>query len=249
MTQTQYGFFFDQSRCTGCQTCSVACKSYHELPLGPLKYLRVYQYEKGSFPDVRLHLQWIPCYHCQSPACAEACPAEAIHKEARFGAVLIDSQKCNGCRLCYDACPYGAPVFESDDPTCKAHKCTLCFDRLQQGEKPVCVLACPLRALDFGPLTDLMKTYGRLQDLEDLPDSRTTKPSVVFKARREKRRLVPYDPEKALRLFMRRDPLPPVFTSLSDITEIPDDLVGRSRLVIKHASAEDLLHRTRNDEG
>ncbi len=73
----QYGFFFDQSRCTGCQTCSVACKSYHELPAGPLKYLRVYQVEKGAFPDVRLHLHWIPCYHCRAPACVGACPTRA----------------------------------------------------------------------------------------------------------------------------------------------------------------------------
>lgn len=246
---TQYGFFFDQSRCTGCQTCSVACKSYHELPAGPLKYLRIYQYEKGAFPDVRLHMQWVPCYHCESPACRDVCPTQAIYKETRFGAVLIQSEKCDGCRLCYDACPYGAPVFESDDPGAKAQKCTLCVDRLERGEKPVCVLACPLRALDFGLLTDLRNLYGPCRDLEDLPDSRTTNPSVVFKARHEKRKIVPYDAKKALRLFMTRDPLPPVFTSLADVEEIPENLVGRSRLVIKHASAEDLLRCTRNDEG
>ena len=246
---TQYGFFFDQSRCTGCQTCSVACKSYHELPVGPLKYLRIYQYEKGAFPDVRLHMHWVPCYHCEVPACVDACASQAIYKEARFGAVLIDSEKCDGCRLCYDACPYGAPVFESDDAGAKARKCTLCVDRLERGEKPACVLACPLRSLDFGPLPELRKTYGLDRDLEDLPDSRTTKPSVVFRTRHEKRRLVPYDAKKALRLFMRRDPLPPIFTSLSDVEEIPENLVGRSRLVIKHASAEDLLRWTRNDEG
>jgi len=74
---TQYGFFFDQSRCTGCQTCSVACKNCHELPPGPLKYLRIYQYEKGSFPDVRLHTQWVPCYHCEKPACVDTCVGSA----------------------------------------------------------------------------------------------------------------------------------------------------------------------------
>jgi anaerobic dimethyl sulfoxide reductase subunit B (iron-sulfur subunit) len=246
---TQHGFFFDQSRCTGCQTCSVACKNLHELPPGPLKYLRIYQYEKGSFPDVRLHTQWVPCYHCEKPVCAEACPAEAIHKESEFGAVLIDREKCDGCRLCYDACPYGAPVFESDETGVKAQKCTLCIDRLVRGEKPICVIACPLRALDFGPLHELMETYGGQRDLEDLPNSETTSPSIVFKARREKRELVPYNSEKALRLFMRRDPLPPVFTSLSHVTDIPEGLVGRNRLVLKHASAQDLLRCTRNDEG
>jgi anaerobic dimethyl sulfoxide reductase subunit B (iron-sulfur subunit) len=246
---TQYGFFFDQSRCTGCQTCAIACKSYHELPVGPVKYLRIYQYEKGAFPEVRLHMQWVPCYHCEAPVCVDACPAQAIHKEARFGAVLIDSDKCDGCRLCYDACPYGAPVFESDDAGAKAQKCTMCVDRLERGEKPVCVLACPLRSLDFGPVRELMKTYGERRDLDDLPASRTTRPSIVFRPRREKRKLIPYNAEKALRLFMRRDPLPPIYSAVSDVTHIPEGLVGRDRLVIKHASGEDLLQRTKNDEG
>jgi anaerobic dimethyl sulfoxide reductase subunit B (iron-sulfur subunit) len=123
------------------------------------------------------------------------------------------------------------------------------MDRLLRGEMPICVIACPLRALDFGPLDELTKIYGNERNLEDLPGSETTRPCVIFKARREKRRLVPYDSEKALELFMRRDPLPPVFTSISDMTEIPEGLVGRGRLVIKHPSARDLLRHTRNDEG
>ncbi len=245
----QHGYFFDQSRCTGCQTCSVACKNYNRLPPGPLKYLRIYQYEKGAFPDVRLHTQWVPCYHCENPVCAEACPSEAVYKEPEYGAVLLDREKCDGCRLCSNACPYGAPVFESNEMEAKARKCDLCIDRLARCEKPICVIACPLRALDFGPMDRLEKTYGTKRDLEDLPDSRATKPSVVFKARREKRQLVPYDSEKAIRLFMRRDPLPPIFTSPSDITDIPEDLVGRDRLEIKHSTVEDLLRCTRNDEG
>jgi len=99
---TQYGFFFDQSRCTGCRDCSVACKNWHQLPPGPLKYLKVYEYEKGSFPQVRIHFQWIPCYRCEEPACMSVCPVNAIRKEPKYGAVLIDSEKCTGCRICYD---------------------------------------------------------------------------------------------------------------------------------------------------
>ena len=163
--------------------------------------------------------------------------------------MLINSQKCDGCRICYDACPYGAPVFESDEIGGKAQKCTMCIDRLERGEQPICVMSCPTRALDFGPLGSLMASYGDKRDLEDMPSSRTTKPAIVVKPSTPKRQLVPYNAQRALELLMRRDPLPPVFTSLADVTEILAGTVGRSELVVKHASAEDLMRRTRNDEG
>ena len=246
---TQYALFFDQSRCTGCRDCSVACKNWHQLPAGPLKYLKVYEYEKGSFPLVRIHFQWVPCYHCEKPACVDACPVEAIRKEPKYGAVLIDSEKCTGCRNCYEECPYGAPVFESDDPGVLAQKCDMCIDRLESGELPICVGACSARALDFGPISEMQSRYGKNRDLEDLPDSRTTIPAVVFKPQAAKKQVVPYDAQKALKLMMRRDPLPPVFNSISDVTEIPEGTVGRDKFVIKHKSAADLMRYTRCDEG
>jgi len=246
---TQYAFFFDQSRCTGCRDCSVACKNWHQLPAGPLKYLKVYEYEKGSFPLVRIHFQWVPCYHCEKPACVDACPVEAIRKEPKYGAVLIDSEKCTGCRNCYEECPYGAPVFESDDPGVLAQKCDMCIDRLESGELPICVGACSARALDFGPISEMQSRYGKNRDLEDLPDSRTTIPAVVFKPQAAKKQVVPYDAQKALKLMMRRDPLPPVFNSISDVTEIPEGTVGRDKFVIKHKTALDLMRYTRCDEG
>lgn len=245
----QYGFFYDQSRCSGCHACAVACKSWHQLPPGPLKYLRVYQYERGTFPEVRLHFQWIPCYHCEKPACMESCPQQAIRKEEKYGAVLIDGEKCNGCRICYEVCPYGAPGFGGDEPGVKARKCDMCIDRLEMGWQPVCASACPLRALDFGPLEALSKRYGDRKDLEDLPPSAATKPAVIFKPHAAKRQLVPYDAPRAFQLLGKRDPLPSLFHAERDLVEIPKGMVGRSELVIKHPSAEDLMRRTRNDEG
>lgn len=246
---SQHGFFFDQSRCSGCHTCAVACKNWNGLPPGPLKYLRVYEYEKGSFPNVRIHFQWIPCYHCEEPVCIDACPCQAMYKEAKYGAVLIDSEKCDGCRICYEVCPYGALVFESDEIGVKAQKCDMCIDRLELSEQPICVLACPNRALDFGPWSTLIMRYGDRRDLEDMPTSRTTKPAVIFKPHTRKRQLVPYNRERALELLMRRDPLPPIFTSPADVMEIPSGTIGRTELVIKHKSAFDLMRYTRNDEG
>ena len=245
----QYGFVFDQGRCSGCRTCSVACKNWHNLPPGPLRYLRVYEYEKGKFPAVRLHYQWIPCYHCEKPVCIGACPSQALYKEPVYGAVLLNSDECDGCRACYDACPYGAIVFESDEPGATAQKCDMCIDRLEAGKFPICVSSCVTRALDFGPIDELIGKYGNKRDLEDLPDSTTTGPSVVFIAHAPKRQLVKYDAERALKLLARRDPLPPLFDNISDVTDIPAGIVGRSKLVIKHKSVEELMECTRNDEG
>jgi anaerobic dimethyl sulfoxide reductase subunit B (iron-sulfur subunit) len=245
----QYGFFFDQSRCSGCRTCAVACKIWNELPPGPLKYLKIYEYEKGAFPDIRVHFQWIPCYHCEEPACVSSCPHEAIYKEKKYGAVLIDSEKCDGCRICYDVCPYGSPVFESDESGVKPQKCNMCIDRLEMALQPVCVLACPNRALDFGPLSSLIEKYGDIRELEDMPGGQNTSPAVLFKPHSEKRQLVPYNTEIALELLMNRDQLPSVFKSPADILEIPEGMIGRSVLVIKHQTSAELMCYTRNDEG
>jgi anaerobic dimethyl sulfoxide reductase subunit B len=245
----QHGFFFDQSRCSGCRACTLACKSWNGLPPGPLKYLKIYEYEKGSFPDVRVHFQWIPCYHCEKPVCISKCRSGAIYKEKKYGAVIIDSEKCNGCRLCYKVCPYGAPVFESDEKKIKAQKCTMCIDRLEMGLKPICVLSCPNRSLDFGPLDLLVEKYSANRDLEDLPSSKTTQPAVIFKPHARKWQLIPYDTKRALELFMKRDPLPDVFKLSANIMDIPKGMVGRSELVIKHKSVVDLMHYTRNDDG
>ena len=130
----QHGFFFDQSRCSGCHTCAVACKSWHALPPGPLKYLKIYEYEKGSFVDVRLHFQWVPCYHCQDPVCVSSCPPGAMRKEEKYGAVLIESEKCDGCRICDDVCPDGAPACVSDVMGGQVRQRAMCSCRLGRAD-------------------------------------------------------------------------------------------------------------------
>lgn len=157
---TQYGFFIDLSRCIGCHGCVIACKQWHDVKPGPAKWMRVYQWERGSFPNIDLRVLPIPCFHCEKPVCAEACPNKAIIKEEKYGAVLVDPDKCTGARKCFEACPYGAPQFESDAPGTKMTKCTMCIDRLEKGDKPICVLSCSLRALEFGPLDEIKKKYA-----------------------------------------------------------------------------------------
>jgi len=155
-TVTQYGFFFDQSRCVGCQDCTISCKSWNLLPAGPVKWSRLYQWETGSFPNVRVNTLFAPCYHCANPVCIPAANG-AMYKEPNFGAVLIDPTQTQNpsLRAAWEACPYGAIVFDSDAPDANASKCTMCIDRLVQGQQPVCVMSCMMRALDFGKLSDL----------------------------------------------------------------------------------------------
>jgi len=250
---TQYAFFFDQSRCYGCKTCTVACKNWNDLEPGPEKWLRIFEWETGKFPEPRLHTLFVPCFHCEEPKCLDVCPSGAIYKEGKYGAVIVESDKCQDdgpCdRLCWDACPYGAPQFASDDPTAKMSKCNMCIDRLEKGELPVCVASCPVRALDFGPLEELEAKYGSLKDLNGLPESSETNPSVVFKPERLREKLVPYDSEHALRLFAERGDLPPLYADPAQVTNCPPGLVGRDHIDLKPDNVEELMRLTRNDEG
>jgi anaerobic dimethyl sulfoxide reductase subunit B (iron-sulfur subunit) len=242
----QYGFFFDQSRCTGCKACTVACKNWNDVPPGPAKRLRLFRWEKGVFPDLREHTLFAPCYHCEVPVCVDACPNGAIYKEEKYGAVLIDPDKCEGSRMCWQACPYGAVAFESDTPGEKAQKCNMCIDKLEQGEKPICVMSCPMRALDFGPFDEIQTNYGELKELEDMPSQETTWPAIVFKPHDSKQELVPYDAEKAKELLQYRWPMPPVFESGADIEAT--ELVAKKKLVMKPSDEEELMLYTRDDD-
>ena len=172
-------------------------------------------------------------------------------KEPKFGAVLIDPAKANSSTLrdAWNACPYGSIVFDSDSPNATAYKCNMCIDRLTQNLEPVCVASCSPRALDFGPLDDLQKKYGTVNQLEDLPTGATTTPAVVFKPHAGKKQLVSYDANAALQLLAKRDPYPPLFSSPSDVTTVPAGMVGRSKLVLKPSGTAEFMATTKHDEG
>lgn len=250
---TQYGFFFDQSRCIGCNACVIVCKQWYDIPPGPVKWMRVYQWEKGVFPNVKLHILAIPCYHCEKPVCIKACPNGALYKEEKYGSVLVEKDKCEGTRKCWLACPYGAPQYAGDKPGLKMSKCDMCIGRLEQGLKPLCVLSCSMRALEFGPIDELRGKYGELRRLHDMPNDSITGPAVVFKPADNKKQIISWDPEKALELWQKRqssgdEPLPDVFPAKSDVTEAPREIVGRNRLVLKAKNSEELMYYTTDDE-
>jgi anaerobic dimethyl sulfoxide reductase subunit B (iron-sulfur subunit) len=249
----QYGFYFDQSRCIGCNACLVACKQWHQLPPGPQKWIRVYQWERGSFPNTRLHFLAIPCYHCEKPLCVKACPNGAVYKEEKYGAVLVDPDKCTGERRCWRGCPYGSMMFAGDEIGEKASKCNMCIDRLREGKQPICVLSCSMRALEFGRITELRKRFGHLQQLEEMPSADLTLPSIVFNPSQPKRQIVTWNAEKALQLWRNRGPyLPetsrPLFDNVQDVTEIPSGMVGKNRLVLKAKNRDALMYYTTDDD-
>jgi anaerobic dimethyl sulfoxide reductase subunit B (iron-sulfur subunit) len=248
----QYGFFFDQSRCTDCRACVISCRDWNNISPGLLKWGRMFQWEKGTWPNVRLHYLFAPCYHCENPVCVDAANG-AMYKEEKYGAVLIDPDmaKSVDLRKANEACPYGAISFDSDAMDAMASKCTMCIDRLEQNQLPVCVESCPQRALDFGPLTDIIQKYGNVRQLEDMPSPDLAKPAIVFKPHAQKKTLVPWDANKAIELFGKRDalaPLPPLYTSSTDATQTYPGLVGRDTLRMRAANAAEAIKNTQHDE-
>jgi anaerobic dimethyl sulfoxide reductase subunit B (iron-sulfur subunit) len=182
----QIAFYFDQSRCTGCYTCSISCKDWHNISDPSVHWRSIIPLEKGSYPDVTLSYVSLSCNHCEEPACAKACPVNAITKREEDGVVTVDREGClgnNACAmLCKKACPYSVPQFGVEEEA-KMQMCNLCPDRLVENKKPICVTACPMRALDAGPIDVLKEKYGDLKEVEGFTYSKKTRPSIIFKPR------------------------------------------------------------------
>ena len=244
----QYGFYFNQARCHGCQTCAIVCKTWNNLPAGPQKWLKFFRWYTGTFPKIRMNNLFAPCYHCQNPVCVDAAGG-AMFKEPKYGAVLIDPDKAADplMRAAWNACPYGAIVFDSNSPTAKASMCNMCIDRLEQDKLPICVASCQERALDFGKLSDLQAKYGTNAQLEGMPDPSTVRPAVVFKPMDPQKELVPYDAATALQLLATSPVGAKIYNSASDVANVPAGVVKRNKLVMKPNSVEELMYYTGYD--
>ena len=96
----QTGFYFDQTRCTGCHACAIACKDWHDIPAGPARWMRVNYREEGDFPRLFVSHVASLCYHCAEPVCAYICPNEAVTKRENDGIVVVDREKCRGEVTC-----------------------------------------------------------------------------------------------------------------------------------------------------
>lgn len=178
-------FYVDMTACTGCKTCMMACMDGHDLPLGVM-WRRVAEYTGGSWVErpgntysqnVFAYYLSISCNHCENPVCVHSCPTTAMRKDAQ-GIVYVDHEKCVGCRYCEWNCPYSAPQYNEEIG--KMTKCDFCKDRLAEGKNPLCVDACPMRALEFGEYEELRAKYGNAVHVAPLPAEGVTSPYLVL---------------------------------------------------------------------
>jgi Fe-S-cluster-containing dehydrogenase component len=149
----QYAIVTDLNRCVGCLACSVACKTVNSVPIGSFwnKTLRIgpnlIEGGSGDYPDVELYFLTVSCQHCIEPECVRVCPTQASHKRDD-GTVQVDKSKCIGCQFCVMACPSGVRYLNEEEGV--VEKCTLCEQKIAQGELPQCVTQCGGRARYFG---------------------------------------------------------------------------------------------------
>ena len=174
------GFYVDLQRCIGCRTCQVACKDRRDLQSAGPRPRRVDSFECGTYPDVSLFHLALSCNHCDEPACVAGCPTAALHK-AGDGTVQYDADRCVVCRNCMTVCPYGAP--QHDEDANLIAKCDACKALRDAGRNPVCVDACPMRALEFGELDELRAVHGGdlTSELPVLPSADVTHPNLLLR--------------------------------------------------------------------
>jgi molybdopterin-containing oxidoreductase family iron-sulfur binding subunit len=110
----RYGMVIDARRCVGCKACVIACKAENKTPPGVF-YTIVLDNAFGERPDDKPLFMTKPCFHCEKPPCVDVCPVGATFKRDRDGIVVVDYDRCIGCRYCMTACPYGARFFDFED--------------------------------------------------------------------------------------------------------------------------------------
>jgi tetrathionate reductase subunit B len=192
----RYAMVIITNLCTGCQTCSVACKM-ENMTLPGCARTSVTEQVTGAW-DVAM------CNQCENPPCVSICPADATWKN-ELGVIVIDQEKCTGCGECLAACPYDARhinpkqgyfkeelAFEKMIKKVgekhririagKADKCDFCMSRIQNGRDPMCVEACTTNARVFGDMDDPKSEASRLvaKGAEPLKPELGTKPKVFY---------------------------------------------------------------------
>lgn len=144
----QYRFSFAMDACVACHSCEVACAETNLTPVDKA-WRRVGELEGGSFPMTRRLNLSMACNHCLEPTCLSGCPTQAYTK-LQNGVVRHDADECIGCQYCIWNCPYEVPVYDSAAKV--VAKCDMCLPRLEAGQSPACVTACPTNAITVEPV-------------------------------------------------------------------------------------------------
>lgn len=141
----QLGFLVDASLCIGCSTCAMACKNQYHQEVGVV-WRQLYPLSEQLYPHRERAFYSLACNHCENPCCMEDCPVGAFSKRDD-GIVVHDTDVCIGCGNCVRSCPFGAPRY--NEQTRKAEKCSMCYQRIDEGLLPACVQSCPTGALQM----------------------------------------------------------------------------------------------------
>ncbi|MDP2919200.1 MAG: 4Fe-4S dicluster domain-containing protein [Dehalococcoidia bacterium] len=224
-TNNKFAMVIDVGACIGCRMCQWNCKAENNIPdaIYP-PWIEVFQMENetdmASHPSTEelkqrtstsyekspLEGKWylpVQCQHCDNPPCVKVCPVGATYKD-KDGLVLMNYDRCIGCRICIVACPYSARRFnwlepELEDgkanplvpvrPMSVVEKCTFCVHRTRNGKLPRCVEVCPVGARHFGNIKDTnSEVYKLLKSSRSyhLLEEANTKPSIYYITRGKK---------------------------------------------------------------
>jgi len=176
----QYRFHFDATACVGCHCCEVACNEQNNNP-ADIKWRRVGEMEGGEFPAFTQLFNSMSCNHCIDPECLKGCPTNSYIKIEETGIVIHDDDTCIGCQYCTWNCPYEVPIFHEERKI--VTKCHMCHERLDVGQTPACVQACPSGAIEIEVVNVhkwLEKDIDKEANMPFLPDARITNSTTRY---------------------------------------------------------------------